>query len=133
MPGASFVAVFAGAGAGALIRWWLGLALNAVFPTIPLGTLIANLLGGYLIGIASALFTLKASLPPEARLFVITGFLGGLTTFSTFSNEIVSLLVRTELGWAVGAVALHMLGSFALTAAGLLTARWLLLGHWAFA
>ena len=118
MPGASFVAVFAGAGAGALIRWWLGLALNAVFPTIPLGTLIANLLGGYLIGIASALFTLKASLPPEARLFVITGFLGGLTTFSTFSNEIVSL---------------HMLGSFALTAAGLLTARWLLLGHWAFA
>ena len=131
MPGVSFLAVFVGAGIGAVLRWWLSLALNAIFPTIPLGTLAANLLGGYLIGIASALFTLKASLPAEARLLVVTGYLGGLTTFSTFSNEVVSLLVRAEVGWAIGAVALHLLGSLGLTALGHLTMRWLLLGHWA--
>jgi len=84
-----------------------------------------------MIGIASAPFTLKTSLPAEARLLVITGFLGGLTTFSTFSNEIVSLIARAEFGWAVGAAALHLLGSLALTALGLLTMRWLLLGQWA--
>ncbi|HTT13926.1 MAG TPA: fluoride efflux transporter CrcB [Burkholderiaceae bacterium] len=127
----SLIAVFIGAGIGAVLRWWLALAFNSIFPTIPLGTLAANLLGGYLIGAATALFSLKASLPAEARLPVVTGFLGGLTTFSTFSNEVVTLSTGEEFAWAAGAVALHVLRSLAMTALGLVSMRWLLLGDWA--
>jgi CrcB protein len=83
----SILAISIGASAGAVSRWFLGLGLNALFPTIPLGTLAANLLGGYLIGLALTFFAGNPSLPPEWRLLVITGFLGGLTTFSTFSAE----------------------------------------------
>ena len=80
----SFLCVFIGAGMGACLRWWLGIALNPLFPTVPMGTLAANLLGGFLVGVAAAYFSIKSGLPPELRLLVITGFLGGLTTSSTF-------------------------------------------------
>ncbi|MBU1358684.1 MAG: fluoride efflux transporter CrcB [Gammaproteobacteria bacterium] len=113
------LAVFIGAGVGALLRWGLGIWLNPVFPTLPLGTLAANLVGGLLIGCASALFTIHATLSPEWRLMVITGFLGGLTTFSTFSLEIVTLLGRQQFGWALGAAAVHLVGSLLLTFAGI--------------
>ena len=123
-----FLSVFIGAGLGACLRWWLGLRLNPVFPTIPLGTLAANLIGGYVIGLAVAFFALKADLPPEARLLVITGFLGGLTTFSTFSSEVVTLLGEARFGWALVAIGAHMLGSFAATAVGIFTMRAVLRG-----
>lgn len=122
-----FFAVFSGAGCGACLRWWLGIVLNPVFPTLPLGTLAANLLGGYLVGIAVAFFSLNASLPPELRLLIITGFMGGLTTFSTFSAEVVTLITRGQIGWALATTATHLLGSLTLTALGILTVRWLLL------
>ena len=119
----AFLAVFGGAGFGACLRWWLGMALNPVFPTVPLGTLTANLLGGYLIGVAVAYFSFNASLPPEIRLLIITGFMGALTTFSTFSIEIVTLMTRGQLGWALAAIGAHLLGSLAMTALGILTVR----------
>lgn len=116
------LAVSAGAALGALLRWLLGLALNAVFPALPLGTLAANLLGGYLVGLAVGLFALQADWPAEWRLFVITGFLGGLTTFSTFSLEVVNALQQGRLGWAAATAGVHLAGSLALTFAGLATA-----------
>lgn len=119
----AFLAVFSGAGFGACLRWWLGMVLNPIFPTLPLGTLAANLLGGYLIGVAIAYFSFNTSLPPELRLLIITGFMGALTTFSTFSAEIVTLLTRGQLGWALTAIGAHLLGSLAMTALGILTVR----------
>ena len=119
----SLAAVVGGAGAGACLRWWLGTRLNPIFPAIPLGTLAANLLGGYLVGVAVAYFSRHASLPPEARLFVITGFMGGLTTFSTFSTEVLTLLTRGEFHWAAVATSTHLFGSFAMTALGILSVR----------
>lgn len=124
MPGfTSALAVFSGAGIGALLRWWLGIALNHRFPTIPLGTLAANLLGGYLVGVAVGYCWVNETLPPELRLFIITGFLGGLTTFSTFSSEIVQLMARGQAGWAVVAINLHLLGSLMMTILGMMTVR----------
>jgi CrcB protein len=123
MSGLPFLAVFGGAGCGALLRWWLGSWLNPVFPTIPLGTLAANLIGGLLVGVASAFFTHDAGLPPEWRLLVITGFLGGLTTFSTFSVEVVTLIGRQEHWWALGAASVHLVGSLVLTGIGILIAN----------
>ncbi|MBS4095806.1 MAG: fluoride efflux transporter CrcB [Sulfuricella sp.] len=120
-----FLAVGAGAAFGAWLRWWLGVALNPVFPTLPLGTLAANLIGGYLVGMAVAYFSAHAGLPPEARLFIITGFLGGLTTFSTFSAEVVGLLARAEYLWGLTAAATHLFGSLAMTALGILTFKFL--------
>ncbi|MDD5404310.1 MAG: fluoride efflux transporter CrcB [Sulfuricella sp.] len=116
-----FLAVGGGAAFGALLRWWLGILLNPLFPTLPFGTLAANLLGGYLVGVALAFFAGHAGLPPEARLFVITGFMGGLTTFSTFSAEAVTLLSRAEYGWAFLHMSVHLGGSLAMTALGMLT------------
>jgi CrcB protein len=115
----SVMAVFGGAGCGALLRWWLGGLLNPVFPTIPLGTVAANLIGGLLVGVASAFLTHNTGLPPEWRLLIVTGFLGGLTTFSTFSVEVVTLIGRQEYGWALGAAGVHLAGSLALTAIGI--------------
>ena len=88
-------------GLGACLRWWLGLRLNSLFPLIPPGTLAANLIGGYIIGVAVAIFALKGQIPTEVRLIVITGFLGGLTTFSTFSSEVVKFLLQARFGWAM--------------------------------
>ncbi len=117
-------AIFAisfGAALGALSRWGLGVGLNHLFPALPLGTLVANLVGGYLIGLALALFAQLPQLTPEWRLFVITGFLGGLTTFSTFSAEVVHALQAGRTGWAAATVASHVLGSLLLTLAGMAT------------
>jgi fluoride exporter len=118
-----FIAVFGGAGLGAVLRWGLGHWLNPLFTTVPLGTVAANLIGGLLVGFASAFFAHHTSLPLEWRLLVITGFLGGLTTFSTFSIEVVSLLQRQQYAWALGAAAVHLAGSLLLTALGIVIAH----------
>jgi CrcB protein len=123
MSGLSILAVFGGAGCGALLRWGLGGWLNPVFPTVPLGTLAANLFGGLLVGAAGAFFSHQGGLAPEWRLLVVTGFLGGLTTFSTFSAEVVGLIARQQYGWAFGTASVHLLGSLTLTAAGLVIAN----------
>ena len=115
----SLLAISVGASLGAILRWGLGLAFNAVYPSIPPGTWLANMLGGYLVGVAVAYFADHGGLPPEWRLLVITGFLGGLTTFSTFSAEVVGMLARGAWAWALGTVAVHLLGSLALTGLGL--------------
>jgi len=120
----SLIAVAAGATLGAWLRWFLSLWLNARVESLPLGTLFANLIGGYLIGLAMGLFQSWPDLTPEWRLFIITGFLGGLTTFSTFSAEAVLLLQRGAYGWALLHVGVHLLGSVALCIAGLATWRY---------
>ena len=119
MTFAGFLAVGGGAAAGAWLRWWLGILLNPVFPTVPLGTLAANLVGGLLIGLALPLLSHYETLAPEVRLLVTTGFLGGLTTFSTFSGETATLLLRADFGWAGALVAAHLLGSVLMTLAGI--------------
>jgi len=117
----SFLAIGLGATLGAWLRWGLGLWLNPLFPTLPYGTLAANLLGGYLVGVAIAFFLQHPGLPPEWRLFAITEFLGGLTTFSTFSAEVFTLISRGQLAWALGAASAHLFGSLACTALGVWT------------
>jgi len=123
MPWSGFLAVGSGAAIGAWLRWWLGMLLNPAFPTLPLGTLAANLIGGVLMGFAMELLTRHALLPAEVRLLLTTGFLGGLTTFSTFSAEVVTLLLRRELLWGAIAVAAHVLGSLVMTIVGILLVR----------
>ena len=110
-----------GAAGGALLRWQLGASLNSLFPTIPPGTLIANAVGGYIIGLAIAFFSHASDIAPEWRLMIITGFCGGLTTFSTFSAEVVSLLQAGQPVWAMGTIALHVVGSLLATLAGLIS------------
>ena len=117
----SLAAVGGGAALGAWARWGLGVALNPLFPTVPLGTLAANLLGGYLVDFAVALFHHHAGLSPELKLFLITGFLGGLTTFSTFSAEVVALIERAQYAWALAAAGGHLVGSLVMTALGIAT------------
>lgn len=124
----TLLSIFIGAGLGALMRWGLSLGLNALFPMVPLGTLAANLIGAYLVGVAIVFFAVKAGVPPEWRLFVITGFMGGLTTFSTFSAEVVTLIAQGEFAWALVSASMHMLGSFALTGVGMWSARLVLRG-----
>ena len=126
MTALGVLAVGGGAALGAWLRWWLGAALNPVFPTVPLGTLAANLIGGYLMGIALAFLSHFEALPPEARLLVTTGFLGGLTTFSTFSGEAVVLLARQQFGWSTVLIAAHVVGSIAATFAGIGSMRLLM-------
>jgi CrcB protein len=120
----AIAAIFIGAGLGALLRWWLGLVLNSYFPSVPPGTLASNLIGGYIIGLAVAFFAVFAAIAPEWRLFIITGFCGGLTTFSTFSAEIVTLLQQGRALAACGEVALHVTGSVLMTFAGIATVAW---------
>jgi len=117
----SFIAVALGGMLGCLLRWWLALLLNQYFPTVPPGTLAANLIGCYIIGIAVGFFTAYPAFAPEWRLFVTTGFCGGLTTFSTFSAEVVVLLQAGRSIAALGAVAVHVGGSLLMTLAGIAT------------
>lgn len=117
----ALLAIGIGAVLGAWLRWGLGLWLNPLFPTVPLGTLAANLIGGYLVGVAVAVFHINVELAPELRLFFITGFLGALTTFSSFSAEVVSLIQHGRYAWAMGAASLHLFGSLVMTGLGILT------------
>jgi CrcB protein len=121
-----FAAVGFGAAFGAWLRWGLSTWLNPRIPHFPLGTLAANLLGGFIIGAALGAFGQFQSLSPELRLFVTTGFCGGLTTFSTFSAETVTLFLRQQYAWAVATVSAHLFGSLAMTLAGLFLMRLIL-------
>lgn len=121
MSGGALFAIGAGAALGAWIRWGLGLMLNPLFPTLPLGTLTANLIGGYLMGVAMGVFSHYAGLSAELRLLVTTGFLGGLTTYSTFSAEAVTLISRQQLGWAAAHIMSHLAGSLVMTMLGIMT------------
>jgi len=115
------LAVSFGAAAGALLRWQLGVGLNGLFPHVPPGTFAANMIGGYIIGLAIAFFAEAPNLAPEWRLFIITGFCGGLTTFSTFSAEVVTHLQEGRWAWALGAIGAHVVGSLMMTLAGFAT------------
>lgn len=121
MNAIGFVAVGCGAALGAWVRWLLGLALNPLVLALPLGTLAANLIGGYLVGVAVGVFHLNTHYPLAWKLFAITGFLGGLTTFSTFSAEVVERLLAGQPAWAIGLAAVHLAGSLLATYLGLLT------------
>lgn len=121
MTPSAFLAIAIGAVLGAWLRYGLGLWLNPVFATVPLGTLVSNLLGGYLVGVAVAVFHFHADLPPELKLLCVTGFLGALTTFSTFSAEVVHLLQGGRYAWAAGAASAHLFGSLLMTGLGILT------------
>jgi CrcB protein len=122
----NFFAVGIGAFLGAILRWVLGIALNPVFPTLPLGTLAANLVGGLLMGMTMGVFAQYEALPIALRLALTTGFLGGLTTFSTFSAETVSLLQRGQYAWAGATMATHLFGSLLMTLLGIGIVRVLL-------
>ena len=117
----SILAIALGAVLGALLRWQLGAKFNSLFPTIPPGTLVANLIGAYVIGLGIAFFATFSAIPPEWRLLVVTGFCGSLTTFSTFSAEITTLLQQGRIAWALGAVTAHVVGSVVMTFAGIAT------------
>jgi len=117
------IAVGVGAAVGAWMRWGLSMVLNPRVPHFPLGTLAANLIGGYLVGFAVAYFAARHDLAPELRLFAITGFLGGLTTFSTFSAEVTDLLLRGEYLNAGSLALVHLAGSIVLTIAGIASFR----------
>jgi fluoride exporter len=118
-----FAAVGIGAAVGGWARWILGILLNPIFPSVPLGTLAANLIGGYIVGVAVEYLGRHAGLPPEVRLLVITGFLGGLTTFSTYSAEAVALLSRDQLGLFLVHLGGHLGGSLLFTVLGIYTVR----------
>lgn len=121
MSGLGFAAVGLGAALGAWSRWLLGILLNPLFVMLPLGTLAANLIGGYLVGVAVGVFHINSGLPPALKLLVITGFLGGLTTFSTFSAEVVERLLAHQVGWALALACTHLAGSLLMTYLGLIT------------
>ena len=123
MNAAGFLAVGAGAALGAWLRWALSVAFNTIVPTLPLGTLAANLIGGYLIGIAVECVLQLHLVSVEWRLFIITGFLGGLTTFSTFSAEAMELFLHQRYGWAMAHILSHLAGSLIMTFAGIWTVR----------
>ncbi len=124
----SFLAIGLGAAIGAWLRWGLGVWLNPNNTTLPLGTLVANLIGGYGIGLALVWFSQHPGISPEWRLFAITGLLGGLTTFSTFSGEVMQLISRQQYGWALTSIGAHVIGSVSMVALGILTCRLLLRG-----
>ena len=123
MNAMAFLAVGAGAALGAWLRWGLSAALNPLFVNLPLGTLASNIVGGYLVGVAVEVLVHHSVLTPEWRLFIINGFLGGLTTFSTFSAEAVGLLSRAQYGWATALIFAHLAGSLVMTVLGMFTVR----------
>jgi CrcB protein len=126
MSWSGFLAVGFGGAIGCWMRWILGILLNPIFPTLPLGTLAANLTGGLIMGCMMGVIEHFQTLPPEVRLFIMTGFLGGLTTFSTFSAEANTLLLRGQLVWFGAYVAVHLVGSLAMTILGIFLTRALL-------
>lgn len=126
MSWSGFFAVGLGGAIGCWLRWILGIVLNPVFPTLPLGTLAANLSGGLIMGCMMGVFEHFQALPPEVRLFAMTGFLGGLTTFSTFSAEANTLLLRGQWMWFGAHVAVHLIGSLSMTILGIFLSRGLL-------
>jgi len=126
VPWGAIAAVGCGAAIGAWARWGLSIALNPLFPMLPMGTLAANLVGGFLMGVCMAIIGHFEAMSPEVRLLLTTGFLGGLTTFSTFSAEATMLLTRGQLGWGAALVAAHVVGSIVCTIAGLALASALL-------
>ncbi|HKT29771.1 fluoride efflux transporter CrcB [Dyella sp.] len=126
MSWSGFLAVGLGGAIGCWMRWMLGVLLNPVFITVPLGTLAANLTGALIMGCMMGLIEHFQTLPPEVRLFVMTGFLGGLTTFSTFSAEANTLLLRGQLLWFGIHVAVHLIGSLSMTILGIFLTRGLL-------
>jgi CrcB protein len=115
------IVVGVGGVAGTWLRWWLGMRLNSIFPTLPFGTLAANLIGGYVIGLAVGAINLDLGLSAQARLFLMTGFCGGLTTFSTFSAETFTLMSRGQIAWGFGEIAIHVTGSLLATTLGVIT------------
>lgn len=115
-----------GAALGAWLRWGLSIWLNPSFPLVPLGTLVSNLAGGFMMGVMMVLIERNGSLPPHVRLGIVTGFLGGLTTFSTFSGEAVSLLARSEYFWGGVLIVGHLAGSLAMTALGILAVKFIM-------
>ncbi|GHG77380.1 putative fluoride ion transporter CrcB [Alishewanella longhuensis] len=121
----SILAISAGASCGAVLRWVLGSHFNQVWSVLPLGTLLANLIGGLLVGLAVPWFSQQSGLAPEWRLLLITGFLGGLTTFSTFSAEIIEMLLEQKFSHAITTAFIHLFGSLALTAIGFMLVRYL--------
>ena len=123
MSFAGFVAVGLGGMLGCWLRWALGMLLNPVFPTLPLGTLAANLFGGIAMGLLMAVFGHYPAIPHTVQLFATTGFLGGLTTFSTFSAEANTLLLRRQSLWAFIHVTVHLAGTLALTMLGIVLVR----------
>ncbi len=123
--GKSIVAIGIGAALGAILRWWLGNKLNSLFPSLPPGTLAANILGAYVIGCAIGFFARYPAVSSEWRLAIITGFCGGLTTFSTFSAEVVGGLQAGRTAWALTEIGTHVIASLVMTAAGLATVAWI--------
>ncbi|MGL4601315.1 MAG: fluoride efflux transporter CrcB [Plesiomonas sp.] len=121
----SILAVSGGAAIGASLRWWIGTKLNDLLPPLPLGTLLVNLLGGFLIGLAIEFFLRIPNLSPYFRLFIITGFLGGLTTFSSFSAEMITGLEKGQMLWVLGGIILHLGGSLLMTFAGMSLIRYI--------
>ena len=119
----AIISITIGAALGALLRWWLGLKMNAIFPTIPLGTLAANVMGGFLIGVFMGITRNHMFIPEAARLAITTGFLGGLTTFSTFSAETVMLVAHQEYLWASLIVIGHVAGSILATICGIYSVK----------
>ncbi|MFM0322443.1 fluoride efflux transporter CrcB [Caballeronia glebae] len=117
----SIIAVGIGGGLGSLLRWALSLRLNAIFPNLPLGTFASNVIAGYIIGVAVAFFARFPDISMEWRLFIITGLMGGLSTFSTFSSEVVAHLQQGRLGWALAEIAIHVGASLVMTALGIAT------------
>jgi len=125
MPLLSFFAVGIGAFFGALLRWGFGTLWNSVIPNLPLGTLAANLVGGFIIGGALGAFEQFEDLPIELRLLITTGFCGGLTTFSSFSAEAVVIFTRQQYGWFAAIISAHVVGSLLMTFAGMSLVRFL--------
>ena len=120
-PGLAVIAVAVGGALGSLLRWFLGLRLNGIFPELPLGTFAANVIAGYVIGVAVAFFARLPEVPAEWRLFVITGLMGGLSTFSTFSAEVVAHIREGRTGWAAAEIAIHVCASLVMTIFGIAT------------
>jgi CrcB protein len=119
----SIVVIVIGGSLGCLLRWYFAVQLNGQFPNLPPGTLTANLVGGYLIGVAMAVFIAYPDLSPLWKLLIVTGFLGGLTTFSSFSAEVVTALMSGRAMWAIATIAVHVIGGVTMTILGVLTVR----------